>query len=81
MTATLPWVGMGIYLAGCAPAFIFYFVGRAPSLIEGNTHWPVIFLWPLLPLWLLRRMVRRLPVVRHRRQKLVFDHQPAAAAR
>ena len=79
MTAALLWAG-GIYLAGCVPAFVSFFVGRAPSLIEGNTHWPVIFLWPLLPLWPLRRVVRRFAAVQRRRQKPGLDHQPAAAA-
>ncbi len=37
-----------VYVVGCGAAFIFYFIGHAPSLLEHNWPWSVIFLWPLL---------------------------------
>jgi hypothetical protein len=59
MTATIL-LGMAVYTAGCVPALVFFFIGRAPSLVERTWHWPVIFLWPLLPFWPLRSIFRRL---------------------
>ena len=40
-----------VYTLGCIFAMVFFMIGRAPSLIERNLPWPVIFLWPLLAFW------------------------------
>lgn len=42
---------LGIYVGGCILSMMFFLMGRWPSLLERDVHWPVIFAWPLVVLW------------------------------
>jgi hypothetical protein len=49
---------LAVYIGGCILSLMFFFMGRWPSLLERDWHWPMVFLWPMVALWPVRGIVR-----------------------